>query len=198
MIVNEGDYVFDESSGDPLVNSMWIFQGTPPYTSTDQPHDDLTNWIEFEAPAGPEGPEGPEGPPGLLIDGSLNQTAYHDGTTWVPSSVMENQGDRIAISNPALPFGTSVLTTTAPFNGFGYEHTSGGIRMVSFAGSLGACWGTVTDDNMCIISNNLVRVFVEKTSGNVGIKEFNPAFDLHVNGTAGKPGGGLGGPCPRG
>ena len=64
MEVIEGDYVFDRSYDDPLINSMWIFQGTPPYTSTTQPYQDLTNWIEFEAPEGPEGPEGPQGPIG--------------------------------------------------------------------------------------------------------------------------------------
>ncbi len=58
----EGDYVFDRSTGDPAINSMWIFQGTPPYTSSTQPYQDSDNWVEFEAPEGPEGPQGPQGP----------------------------------------------------------------------------------------------------------------------------------------
>jgi hypothetical protein len=54
----EGDYVFDRSTNDPLINSMWIFQGTPPFTSSTQPYLDSDNWVEFEAPEGPQGPAG--------------------------------------------------------------------------------------------------------------------------------------------
>lgn len=63
----EGDYVFDTSSSDPLVNSMWICQAAVGPTTT-QPKDDPTYWVEFEAPEGPQGPQGPtgaQGEPGL-------------------------------------------------------------------------------------------------------------------------------------
>ncbi|BDX37346.1 hypothetical protein CYCD_07010 [Tenuifilaceae bacterium CYCD] len=59
----EGDYVFDESTSDPLINSMWICQSNVGPIAT-QPKDDATHWVEFEAPAGPTGPEGPQGPQG--------------------------------------------------------------------------------------------------------------------------------------
>ncbi|MCD6502447.1 hypothetical protein J7L01_07570, partial [bacterium] len=52
----ESDYVFDESSGTPGVNSMWICQSdvdSPPYDT--QPKDDPTHWVEFEAPPGEDG-----------------------------------------------------------------------------------------------------------------------------------------------
>jgi len=52
---NDGNYTFDRSTDDPLINSMWIFQGTGPYTSVTQPYQDTGNWVEFEAPPGPEG-----------------------------------------------------------------------------------------------------------------------------------------------
>jgi len=67
----DGNYVFDRSTDDPLINSMWIFQGTEPYTSSTQPYQDTDNWVEFEAPQGPEGPQGlpgPEGPKGDIGD----------------------------------------------------------------------------------------------------------------------------------
>lgn len=48
-----GDYVFaDNADGN---NSMWILSGTEDYVSTVQPKDDLTHWIEFQAPAGNNG-----------------------------------------------------------------------------------------------------------------------------------------------
>ena len=33
---------------------------------------------------------------------------------------------------------------------------------------LGACWGTATNDNMCLISNNLVQLMLENTTGVCG------------------------------
>ncbi|MGE0077569.1 MAG: tail fiber domain-containing protein [Bacteroidales bacterium] len=55
-----GDYVFDTSSSDPLVNSMWICEVAVGPIAT-QPKDDPDHWVEFEAPAGPQGPQGPQG-----------------------------------------------------------------------------------------------------------------------------------------
>lgn len=51
----EGDYVFDRSTGDPAINSMWILQGTPPFISAIQPYQDSDNWVEFQAPQGEPG-----------------------------------------------------------------------------------------------------------------------------------------------
>lgn len=51
----EGDYVF--SAGSVNSSSMWIINATSyPYASTVAPASDVSNWVEFEAPAGPEGP----------------------------------------------------------------------------------------------------------------------------------------------
>ena len=36
----EGDYVFARSIADAAINSMWIFQGTPPHISSAQPYQD--------------------------------------------------------------------------------------------------------------------------------------------------------------
>src|SRR3989339_1807573 len=52
---NPSDYVFDQSTDNPLVNSMWICQTTSPFTSSTNPYLDATNWIEFQAPAGQDG-----------------------------------------------------------------------------------------------------------------------------------------------
>lgn len=60
-----GDYVFHRSTLDENVNSMWITQVSVAFESNTAPYQDLTNWVEFEAPQGPEGPQGPQGPQGL-------------------------------------------------------------------------------------------------------------------------------------
>ncbi|HBX50570.1 MAG TPA: hypothetical protein DEH02_05805, partial [Bacteroidales bacterium] len=55
---NPSDYVFDRSTNDPLVNSMWISQNASTFVSNTQPYLDATNWIEFQAPAGQNGQDG--------------------------------------------------------------------------------------------------------------------------------------------
>ena len=60
-IYNEGDYVFDQISQFDLNNTMWIFQGTPPYQSFLHPYEDTNNWIKFEAPKGNTGATGGTG-----------------------------------------------------------------------------------------------------------------------------------------
>ncbi|MBI5219967.1 MAG: tail fiber domain-containing protein [Bacteroidia bacterium] len=52
---NPSDYVFDRSTGDSLVNSMWICQAAATFNSIFQPYLDNTNWVEFQAPAGQNG-----------------------------------------------------------------------------------------------------------------------------------------------
>jgi hypothetical protein len=56
----QGDYVFDESSSQAGVNSMWICQANVGSTGT-HPKNDPSKWIEFQAPAGPQGDPGPSG-----------------------------------------------------------------------------------------------------------------------------------------
>lgn len=64
MIVNKGDYVFDDkSASEPDINSMWIYKGDVSYVSLVHPYAD-TSYIGFEAPQGPPGPQGVQGPPG--------------------------------------------------------------------------------------------------------------------------------------
>ena len=85
-----GDYVFDRSSDDPEINSMWIMQATGPLVSELNPYNDPDNWIEFQAP---------HGEPGLLQAGSEpGNTPYWDGEQWVTgSSNLFNNGGNIGI-----------------------------------------------------------------------------------------------------
>ncbi|MFN8208710.1 MAG: tail fiber domain-containing protein [Bacteroidales bacterium] len=70
-----GDYVFDRSTGNASINSMWILQGTEDYSSAIQPFNDLTHWVEFQAPKGEQGDAGPAGQPGTSLTNRGNWTA---------------------------------------------------------------------------------------------------------------------------
>ena len=59
-----GDYVFAPSTGDPIVNSMWIVEVDFSFVSTLPPAQDQDYWAEFQAPQGEQGPAGPMGPQG--------------------------------------------------------------------------------------------------------------------------------------
>ncbi|MBP7496721.1 MAG: collagen-like protein [Bacteroidales bacterium] len=54
-----GDYVFDRSSVNASVASMWICKLS--LTSSIHPHLDTDHWVEFQAPQGPTGPKGEQG-----------------------------------------------------------------------------------------------------------------------------------------
>ena len=103
----EGNYVFNRSTDDPLVNSMWIFQGTEPYINASQPYLDTDNWVEFEAPQGPEGPEGPQGPEGPKGDTGDTGPEGPIGATG-PTGATGPQGETGATGpvGPAGPKGT--------------------------------------------------------------------------------------------
>ncbi len=71
---SNGDYVFDRSTSNPAVNSMWICQ-TSSFTSTTQPWQDAVHWVEFQAPAGPQGVAGTNGTDGkTILNGTVNPT----------------------------------------------------------------------------------------------------------------------------
>jgi hypothetical protein len=59
-----GDYVFAASSQNANVNSLWIVQSNNDFLSSATPSDDLSNWVELEAPTGPQGIQGAQGPQG--------------------------------------------------------------------------------------------------------------------------------------
>lgn len=64
-LYSPNDYVIAPSSASPIdVNSMYIFIGLTPITSTTPPKDDPTNWSELETIQGPPGPKGDTGSTG--------------------------------------------------------------------------------------------------------------------------------------
>lgn len=82
-----GDYVFsDNENGD---NSMWILSGTEDYVSNVSPKDDLTHWIEFQAPAGANG----VGVSGMVVEyqGATSGTVIPTGS-WVTAVPVVTKG----------------------------------------------------------------------------------------------------------
>ena len=69
------DYVFDRSSIDPFINSMWISQNAGSFVSNTQPYLDAVNWIEFQAPQGEQGTAGINGLDGkTVLNGTVDPT----------------------------------------------------------------------------------------------------------------------------
>lgn len=87
---NPGDYVF--STGSAADTAMWVFNGDAPYSSTVQPKDDATHWIELKAPPGKDGIDGKDGAPGKDgtngVDGAPGAPGK-DGTNGVDGKQVE-------------------------------------------------------------------------------------------------------------
>jgi len=98
---NKGDYVFDKSSNNPAVNSMWITQSGTYFVSTTQPYQDLTNWVEFQAPEGPQGPQGLTGSQGQQGLQGLQGDTGATGATG-PQGLQGPKGDT-GYTGPAGP-----------------------------------------------------------------------------------------------
>ncbi|MBN1988754.1 MAG: tail fiber domain-containing protein [Bacteroidales bacterium] len=116
-----GDYVFAPSTATPTINSMWICQSSSAFTSTLQPKDDSTNWVEFSAPKGeqgepgPQGETGPQGPAGTGLNpkGSwVSGTTYTAGDYVFASSVTDPAINSMWICQSS----TSITSTVEPKN----------------------------------------------------------------------------------
>jgi hypothetical protein len=166
---------------------MWIVHTNEVYSSSTPPYQDTDHWVEFQAPQGEQGPQGPEGP---LVAGTEGQTLRHDGTTWVASSLLYNNGTSVGIGT----------TSPAPYklnvNGGGVlindgAGLSGSLKLSghSYIGS--ADWGNLTlsagvnsgSATMYLTTENAIRLTIAG-NGNVGIGATAPQAPLHVNGNA--------------
>ena len=161
----EGDYVFDTASVG-TTNSMWICQADVG-PSMSNPRDDLTHWVEFEAPEGPQGPQGPQGlqglqgiqgqqgpqgeqglqgeqgPEGPLVPGENGQTLRHNGTSWEASNLLfsDKTNSRIGI-NTGIPAQTLDINGTTHLGGYLYDfgNSSGTAGQILTSSSGGVLW----------------------------------------------------------
>ncbi|MHC1704565.1 MAG: beta strand repeat-containing protein [Tenuifilaceae bacterium] len=131
-----GDYVFDRSSANPAVNSMWICQ-LAITSSTTQPYLDVTHWVEFQAPAGPIGPQGPVGP---LVAGTTGQTLYHNGTTWSAASSLINDGVNVGVGTVPTQKLDVNGDTRLRGNILDYNNSSGVTNNLLTRGASGVIW----------------------------------------------------------
>ncbi|MCB9001670.1 MAG: collagen-like protein [Bacteroidales bacterium] len=182
-----GDYVFALNSGG-TANSMWIVEASLSFTSTVEPRDDSSNWIEFEAPEGPAGTngisvewlgtytvapsspstnqayynsvdgkayiwdgdswevlaqDGVQGPEGPLVSGTTGQTLRHNGTSWIASSLLYNNGVNIGI-NTTSPSQLMDINGNVRVRGllYDYNNVSGTTGQFLTRGASGVLWQT--------------------------------------------------------
>jgi hypothetical protein len=105
-----------------------------------------------------------------------------------------NVDGNLSIVNAArsIVFGATT-GTNAPMIEMFSSGTGNSPRMVIAHSAAFPTWGLEYDDapdKFYFIGNNLNAMTVDLTNLRVGVKTASPTFDLEVNGTAGKPGGG--------
>ncbi|MFT4981233.1 MAG: hypothetical protein ACI9UR_001084 [Bacteroidia bacterium] len=73
---------------------------------------------------GSDGVTGPQGPTGPLVSGSSDQTLRHDGSSWVASSLLDNDGSviRIGSAGAASSVGNTVLSVKGDISGTGFSY----------------------------------------------------------------------------
>jgi len=195
----EGDYVFDRSTTDPLLNSMWIFQGTPSFTSSTQPYLDSDNWVEFEAPEGPQGPAGDPATDDQTLSVNGHQLSISNGNTIpLPDTVndadhdpineiqdLQLSGHNLSITNKTLPM---VVDLSTYIDNTDYWTKNGdsvyvtganvGIGTTSPGGRL-QVKGETTDDEEPLFE-------VKNKDGQTVFAVYNNGVRVYVNDTLGK------------
>lgn len=86
--------------------------------------DGATGPAGADGATGPAGADGATGPTGPLVSGSSGQTLRHNGSSWVASSLLDNDGSTIRIGNsgaPAAP-GNTIMSVQGDISGTGFNY----------------------------------------------------------------------------
>jgi len=200
---NPSDYVFSESTENSAVNSMWIVQASAAFTSTVLPKNDLTNWVEFQAPQGPEGPIGPAGPKG--DQGSTGSQGLQ--------GVQGPQGEQGPVGQQGLQGlqgltgangislvwkGESPTHIASPSTNWAYYNTTDkksyvydgdSWEIITQDGAQGPTGPMVSGIDGQTLRNNGTTweasnlLFSDNTNSRIGVNTNSPSATLHINGT---------------
>jgi len=144
---------------------------------------------------GPQGPTGangavgatgPQGATGPLVSGTSGQTLRHDGSTWVATSNLYNNGAGVGIGASSV---SGALDLVGTFNIKGGIYFTDPMAANPFVGGEYAAFelDPVTKDLGIQLYTPFQwynAVTFQRTSGNVGIATTSPTQKLHVSGNA--------------
>ncbi|MHC1703656.1 MAG: tail fiber domain-containing protein [Tenuifilaceae bacterium] len=201
---NPSDYVFAESTGNPAVNSMWIVQASAAFASTILPKNDLTKWVEFQAPQGPAGPLGPIGPKGdqgsTGSQGLQGIQGPQGGQGPVGQQGIQGlQGLTGANGISIVWKGESPSHIASPSTNWAYYNTTDkksyvydgdSWEIITQDGAQGPTGPMVAGTDGQTLRNNGTTweasslLFSDKTNSRVGVNTASPSATLHINGTA--------------
>lgn len=123
---------------------------------------------------GATGPAGPAGATGPLVAGTTSQTLRYDGSSWVSSSLLWNDGSDVGIG----AIGTARLHVTCQDTTL-----SGGFKMSNWANNgQDWYWYMPSSDNFVLRDDAVDVLTIENGTGNVGIGTTSPTALLDVDG----------------
>ncbi|MCD6532353.1 hypothetical protein J7K99_07915 [bacterium] len=121
---------------------------------------------------------------GGLPSGSNGQTLRHNGTGWVATSNLYNDGTNIGIGTTSPSGGRLHIKETSSASGYGLriENADNSRNMQLWVGSGGAVIDAYSGANLHLRTNGTDRLYIQNSTGYIGIGTTSPTITLDVNG----------------